>query len=338
MKNVKILTLCAVLCGILPLIASNCQQESSCSKIDNLDEAAVVNCLNLGPKENILLIPEVKEYLEKHKVYISLTTSPLRISKMLPVLQTLDLEFIENILLVLPEMFSRGDTYTIPDEIRNFKKLKILRIAKDLGPITKLLPAVVYVNNDLVNQKEDIQFVGEQPLLNPDPDAIVITIDDDVGYYRGAISQLIKTTILKNAAVSGKGLDLEAFFSIQRTSGWPEKTEPLPKCGTEELSACDIVEGWAGISYKARYVNVGQMKQFSEQSKACFRSDDLVLNFSLAGSHVPRFWIINQYILEPISLIHSHGRDALHNGAGDSSKGHLENYSICFADILRIPY
>ena len=62
---------------------------------------------------------KVQNFLKKHKVYITMTTSPLRLPKICAVLATLDLEYVDKIFVVLPfkygrkkETYSRKDSYS----------------------------------------------------------------------------------------------------------------------------------------------------------------------------------------------------------------------------------
>ena len=319
--------------AVLPLFSFTCE-DSPCAILEDSSEETVVQCLKAGPKEDILLIPEVKEYLSKHKVYISLTTSPKRIAKILPVLQTLDVELVENILLVLPKRFSRDNLeYIIPEKIKNFPKVKILRIEKDLGPITKLLPAIVYVNHSAENEKNGIVITTEGPVLTPDPSpdpgAVVITVDDDTGYSRGSISQLIKYAILEDAVIARSAVKID-FFKIADFF-WPTKTAET-KSITGKATPYDIVEGFAGIAYMAKHVDVALMMQVSSFKPTCFVADDLVISFVLAGQHVPRFKIHNEYIGWPVQFEFGFEKDALHKGAGDGSDNggvSARNYAAC---------
>ena len=334
---------CLLSLFVILLLGSTCHHpdpaRGPCGEIDRNDIAAIVACVQSAPKEDILATPEVKDYLSKHKVYISLTTSPKRITKILPVLQTLDLELVTNVLLVLPLRFSRDNSnYVIPREIETFHKLKVLKIETDLGPITKLLPAVVYVNNTPENQKANIKFVDTVPNPDPsDPKAIVITIDDDAAYYYGSISQLIKYAILKDAVVGGRGRGLY-IFNLDRAN-WPERTEPQPKCITRDVSGCDILEGVGSVAYPARYVDVASMAEFSKHHKPCRSADDLVINFVLANHKphpVPKFMISNSYIYAPVPLAFGFESDALHLGAGGGSQtnyAHTQNYPNCLREI-----
>ncbi len=50
---------------------------------------------------------KVQNFLKKHKVYITMTTSPLRLPKICAVLATLDLEYVDKIFVVLPCKYGR---------------------------------------------------------------------------------------------------------------------------------------------------------------------------------------------------------------------------------------
>src|SRR3989338_4598013 len=112
------------------------------------------------PRENILQYSEVENYLKKYKVYISMTTSPSRISYVADLLKVIDLEYIDTVFLALPEHYGpTNEEYVIPKDLKEFPKLHILRFPKDYGPISKLVPAALKLQNQ--------------------PEAILITIDDD---------------------------------------------------------------------------------------------------------------------------------------------------------------
>ena len=65
--------------------------EESCKAYnskENLNELIV--CLREGAPENIREDEKVRAYLDKHKIYVSLTTSPERLALIEPVLKTVN--------------------------------------------------------------------------------------------------------------------------------------------------------------------------------------------------------------------------------------------------------
>lgn len=260
--------------------------ENLCSKPNIAD---TIHCLRQMPKEDILAIPAVKSYLEKHKVYISLTSSPDRLPEIIWMLKTLDLEHVEKIYLALPEKYKNKEPYgPIPAEIEHFPKLEIIaRHERDIGPATKIFYA--------------LKLVAER-----DPDAIVISLDDDTGLPWGGVSQLIKYAVLYPDAVVGGSGRYAKLFGISHEEGeWPDDamTQKAPYCGHGEVSYCNVLEGYKGIAYKPRLLNIGQVAKLAEISKSCLASDDLVISYVLALNHVDRirishpvyFYQVNQF-------------------------------------------
>lgn len=264
---------------------------SACSPCwDKRDNAQVLQCLERYPTEDILLDKQTADYLSKHKVYVSLTTSPKRISKIKWVLKGLDLTHVDTVYLSLPDRYKNKDDYATPTNLTtDFPKLKIIRRAHDLGPIMKLIPAV-----------EEIQALG-------DLDALVITIDDDTAYPRGMIGQLIKESTRRQAVVAGCGQTAH-FHGYQQY--WFEPAALFP--------AVNLVEGYCGIAYPIRFVDIERMKKISTvgPGNVCKTSDDLVISWVLAEKKVPRFEIQNKFFPGNRQLQFGFEDDALHKGSG----------------------
>lgn len=289
---------------ILFLIICSCDSDYwSANPLENLcankNIAESVECLRRQPKENILAISEVRDYLQKHKVYISLTTSPERLPKIIWVLKTLDLEHVEKILLTLPEKFKNKEPYgPIPEEIKNFPKLEVIaRHQRDLGPATKILYA--------------LKLVGKI-----DKDAIVISIDDDTGLPWGGIGQLIKYAILyPNAVVGGSGRYLKVFGV--ESDEWPD--DPLgyqrPFCGDGRISYCNVLEGYKAIAYKPRLLDakaIETIENIAGSIKSCLTSDDFVISYVLARHQIARIRISNPYFYQVNQFRYGFDPDALH--------------------------
>lgn len=244
-------------------------QSCTLCKSDNHEES--IQCLNSMPKRNLSSVP--------NKVYVSFSTSPKRVSKLMPMLRTLDLEHIEKIFVALPEKYRGTEEYgRIPQELLDFPKIEIIaRDQKDLGPIMKMLAA--------------IEKIGAT-----DPDAIVISIDDDTGFPKGAVNELIYwANLFPKAVISGAGNYAEMFGILPEE--WPSvgKATSAPFCGSGEMSYCDTVEGWRGIAYRPRLVNIPRMKEVAQFSRACRTSDDLVISYVLAESGVDRIRVVNKF-------------------------------------------
>lgn len=269
----------------------------------NLDET--VECLKKQPKEDILAIPQVATYLGKHKVYISFTTSPERIHNAIWMLKTLDLENVDEILLALPALYKNKHPYgIIPSEIINFPKLKVIaQDREDIGPATKILYALAEV-------------------AKTDPDAIVISLDDDTGLPFGGVGQLIKHAVLYPDAVVGGAGRYIGLYGIQHHEWLADSmTEKAPYCSHGELSYCHVLEGYKGIAYKPRLVDVDRAIDLAKASKHCLTSDDLVISYHLAERKIERIRIANPFYYKVGQFGFGFQGDALHNIKSDYPDG-----------------
>jgi hypothetical protein len=225
-----------------------------------------------------------------HKVYVSLTTSPKRLSKIHNVLSTLDLTHVEAVFLSLPEKYKNKEPYGSTAELeQQFPKLKVIRRPLDLGPIMKLLPAV-----------QEVQALG-------DPNAIVITVDDDTAYPRGMVGRLVKTATKYNAVAAGWGTTPNEFGL---TDDWPESAAYKPHL--------NIVEGFAGVAYPVKFIDVPKMIEASKlgAGNVCKTSDDITISWALAESHVPRIFVRNRFFPGVAQFKYGFEADALSAGSG----------------------
>lgn len=193
-------------------------------------------------------------------VYLSLTTSPKRISHISKLLSELEesLDLFETIFLNIPSSFGRNKTlYKIPNDLKSFPKLQINRFPKDFGPISKILPSLNFCKN---------------------PNDIIISIDDDIKHDKNIFSILINTCNKTDSVVTGIGKSLDywstkKFGNLERASPFEFK----PKS-----TSTDILEGFSGVAYKRKcFPNLNLLEKLSKLSVECFLSDDLVLSFYL---------------------------------------------------------
>ena len=216
---------------------------------DSNYKRSVRNCLNAGTRK---FDDDILDYLHSTKVYISLTTSPKRLNKILYPLNTLDLSFVSSILLSLPDKYRDEEEYDLSDDLYKDPRIKLIRGEKDLGPINKFLPALKFL-------KETV------------PDSILITIDDDTLYPIGMISELIiGMRNLNNTVLTASAPDL-SFWEIDYKD-WPSEDTK-------------VSEGFAGIAYKVSDISdeaVFEMEEMSQNCKSCKFSDDIVHSYVLA--------------------------------------------------------
>ena len=278
--------------------------------------------LLIAPVRDITQYRKVKNFLKNHEVHVSLTTSPLRLPKVLAVLATIDSTHIKNINVVLPNKYGKNkESYNQDDidKISKFPKVKIIRTQKDYGPITKMLPVI-----------RDVK----------DPKSIIISIDDDVGYPLGMINEFIYQKVEKypNAVVQSpdEGQDFRNDIGNFKKV-FPTKQKP-------RKPYADLVEGWLGVAYTKKLVNDKEMEIFADLSKECLLSDDLVISYVLAKHNVPVVKVDNKHLGLQLSYQYGAGADALHKGGGTgkvakvgsfSDDFNKEKYEICLYDIKR---
>jgi hypothetical protein len=102
-------------------------------------------------------------------------------------------------------------------------------------------------------------------------------------------------------------------------------TDKVPYCGHGEVSYCHVLEGYKGIAYKPRLVDVKQVARLVESSKYCLTSDDLVISYALAQNSVERIRISSPYFYKVGQFTFGFEGDALHrlnSGYPDDWKPH----------------
>ena len=116
-------------------------------------------------------------------IVVSFTTSPTRLHKCRPVIDSLlnQTRRPDEIRLNLPSRFERtGEEYptdeALPDWLIGNSLVKIQRCDRDWGPATKIVPTVIQL------QQKNLC-------------SIIISVDDDIRYPSGAVSALVAAAI-----------------------------------------------------------------------------------------------------------------------------------------------
>eukprot|EP01060_Flectonema_neradi_P034097 TRINITY_DN5889_c0_g3_i1.p1 TRINITY_DN5889_c0_g3~~TRINITY_DN5889_c0_g3_i1.p1 ORF type:complete len:322 (+),score=21.86 TRINITY_DN5889_c0_g3_i1:46-1011(+) len=113
------------------------------------------------------------EKRESFKVVVSLTTMPHHLDLLEPTLKSLTEQTYpaDVIYLNLPKQRARsGAVYYVPEYVKNYDQVKVLRPDRDYGPLTKLMPSLEEEN---------------------DPDTLIITVDDDKVYHPDTVRTLV---------------------------------------------------------------------------------------------------------------------------------------------------
>lgn len=147
---------------------------------------------------------------------------------------------------------STGEKYIIPDWLKNVSdpRLKIFR-TEDYGPITKISPTIFRVD---------------------DPNAVIITVDDDLIYENGFIEYHLKKREQYPNAVIGfagiSGIDSDCHFCTT------VKTDTRVK----------IVEGYKTVSYLRSFFKEDFFTDFVGKHWA----DDIVLSAYMGKHNIPK--------------------------------------------------
>ena len=264
---------------------------------------------------------KVKQDLAKNPVdiIVSLTTTPYRINTIKPVLDSIARQSIKptRTYVNIPWVFKRDNSeYIIPDWLQKYPNIIINR-TKDYGPATKLIATLEKEHN---------------------PEAIIITIDDDRMYHRHIVRDLTKQYLPNtykvnykfNSAITGYGINFigssdRSFYFNEIVIG-------------DRPSA--LVVGTYGVAYKKKFFNQDIFSLMDRIPLNCFLSDDFMISSYLLANHIPIVTIsgisynklIIQLMLDPL---HTYATiDALSygaNGVGDG--GNEVNYWNCLAAL-----
>lgn len=256
------------------------------------------------------------------KFVVSFTTSPSRVSKIKPMIDSIITQTkpVDLFLLNIPHVFPRtGEKYTIPDFVS--KSVTINVVEKDYGPATKLVPTIKYlIDNDY--DKDD---------------TYIVYLDDDIEYRPDMISVLNFLFMLNKTprVLCGGGFHFVMYENKIRLAGQRKHNDDV-----------SIVEGYASVCvplsifeedflpYIEKYTSGKEMKQ-------CLLSDDVIFSnyyskynipmnvVSYPGKHSIQDLWSNKSILE-----YGNQDDALHCGASGLSGTNIDRYPIVL-DILK---
>ncbi len=204
--------------------------------------------------------------LKDEHIVISLSTTPHRIDKIDPILDTIIAQnvAVKAIYLNIPYVFKRDNTaYIIPQRLERNKKITIIR-TEDYGPATKLLGTLA--NTDLPAK------------------AIIITLDDDVYYPPNLVLQL---------AFKAKQQPERAIGIIGAIRA------PGSELGITKIYKNDafvsILQGYAGVAYRRDFFDESVF-EIVATIKECINSDDIYLSHYLALNGIKRQILNNKYI------------------------------------------
>ncbi len=215
-----------------------------------------------------------KDLLKGNRLVVSLTTSPLRLTKIEGQIKNIMEQTIlpDKIYLNVPHFFKRtGESYDTNILNNLKKKYPLLQInrCEDKGPVTKLYPVMDYETND---------------------DTIIIIIDDDMWYENKLFEKLIVQFMQDPSTVLSNDVDMYA-----------------------SVEGVNTPAAYAGIIFKRSMFDDDFSKFIDDTGmyKNCYNSDDLIIGIYCKRKNIK---VKQAKILgENKRLDFSEGQDALKN-------------------------
>lgn len=216
----------------------------------------------------------------RHRVVVSMTTTPLRIKFLGATLRSISLQTLQPdaIYLNVPHYSKRFETqYDIPAELYAYDNLHIQR-SQDYGPATKLLPTI---------------------FAESDPDTLIITIDDEYIYSRLLLEELVAVHIANpGAAFAYAGQNIEA--DDHRPLGVAVLSADVGRYKTK-AAGVDILEGFLGAIYRRSFFDP---QRLADIDPLCFSTDDIWISGYLSRQGIPRIKLPYTRFHRPTELPH----------------------------------
>lgn len=248
------------------------------------------------------------------KIIVSFTTSPTRINKCGPMINSIldQTRKPDLFLLNIPETFARtGETYVIPKYIR--KSLTVNHIDTDYGPATKILPAVVYLRDQ----------TGTGTGAYDPKHTRIIYLDDDIAYPKRMIETYEKMIPANDDNVwTSTGFD---FVNMALNGKRTHKDTATIAEGYGSVCVKLTTFGDDFVEYMTRYT--------ASDNQICRLSDDVILsnyyhrrNVGIHIMNIPGFLSIHDIWQDKKILDYGNEADALHLGAGGTSDNNVDRY------------
>jgi hypothetical protein len=247
---------------------------------------------------------------EKIKIVVSFTTSPTRINKCGPMINSIldQTRKPDLFLLNIPDEFARtGETYIVPKYIR--KSLTVNRIAVDYGPATKIVPTVLYLR-----EHADIY----------DPEHTrIIYLDDDIAYP----TKMVMTYEKMIPSIDNNVWTSTGFDFVNMNLRGKRAHRDIATIAEGYGSVCVKLNTFGDdfIEYMTRYTAI--------DNQICRLSDDIILsnyyhrrNVGIYIMNLPGLMSIHDIWRDKKILDYGNEADALHLGAGGTSENNVERY------------
>jgi hypothetical protein len=248
----------------------------------------------------------------KTKFIVSFTTSPTRINKCGPMINSIldQTRKPDLFLLNIPEEFARtGETYIVPKYIR--KSLTVNRISTDYGPATKIIPTVAYLSDRDRSDEYNPEYTR------------IIYLDDDIAYPKKMVETYERMIAPNDHNVwTSTGFDF-VNMDLHGKRGYRD--------------TATIAEGYGSVCVKLNTFGDDFMDYITRytaiDNQICRLSDDVILsnyyhrrNLGIFIMNLPGFLSINDIWQEQKILDYGNEADALHLGAGGTSDNNVDRY------------
>jgi hypothetical protein len=251
--------------------------------------------------------PEGFDVLAEEDVVVTLTTSPKRIDKIEPVIDSImnQTSVPDKIVLNVPFVYKRNNSTfgEVPDFLLNNPRIHINR-CEDIGPATKVLPTVKIVR----------------------PHTILISIDDDIVYPEDTIATLLEMSkIYPEAAITGN-----SRMPLEHDDYLPHRRDE-----TKPFQLAELVEGHASVLYRREFLLDFDYDDILTTPLSCYLGDDLILSNHLRRKNIPILVvddIIGKIYARGGILEYGNEEDAIHLGA-DHAQGADHDYESCAAHL-----
>ena len=269
------------------------------------------------PVLNFNFLNKQERNMEWTNYFVSLTTTPKRIHNLLDNLLYNDMFHtgIHKVIINMCTSYKRFENKEIifydKSILGKINKLNsrdksekyVLHLTEDKGPITKLIGGIQYIKNNISYKNSN---------------DIIVIVDDDTTYGNNCITHLCDLAASRN----------ERTLYSYSGFGFSPHYEYVGVKNKSIYNACDIIEGFAGISFKCDdiedsliqftnyYYSIDWNNKYNDDIvnrflKACFLGDDMVIStYFLARKYkLVRVPIGNKHITQKE---YGYEADALH--------------------------
>jgi hypothetical protein len=207
------------------------------------------------------IVHGVGEY-KRPKIYVSFTTIPSRIGNIGKTVEAMLNQTVkpDGIYATIPKSYKRFPDVDIDITPLASLPVTVIRCEEDYGPICKILPVLDHIS---------------------DPDAVIITIDDDHLYNPGLIQNMMAFhKACPNGALAYAGWNWNFNNGFEYNLVYPQQW-------INYMRAAHILEGWRGVLYKRSHFG-DDFKSFATEYADGFLVDDVVISAYLASKEISR--------------------------------------------------